>query len=180
MKKVSDIYRTELEELSDIECESTDVVRVVIFIDDDRLDAMAELLKVQTRLKNYDCSLPFKSYAREMFWQFNSRQHHFIVGETLNRELDFKFLMQSNIILDHFQLHLEDRGRIYTSWHEYRKRLMIGMLYKGFELYMQPINYIKDYFGEKMGFYFAWQIHYTGWLIPPMILGVFGTVAMTI
>ena len=37
---------------------------------------------------------------------------------------------------------------------------------------MQPLNVIKDYYGEKMAFYFAWLIHYTGWLIPPMIIGV--------
>ena len=27
---------------------------------------------------------------------------------------------------------------------------------------MQPLNVIKDYYGEQMGFYFAWLIHYTG------------------
>lgn len=31
-----------------------------------------------------------------------------------------------------------------------------------------------------MGFYFAWQIHYTGWLIPPMIVGVVITFIMVI
>ena len=36
---------------------------------------------------------------------------------------------------------------------------------------MQPINFIKDYYGEKFGFYFSWLIHYTGWLIPVAIVG---------
>jgi hypothetical protein len=31
-----------------------------------------------------------------------------------------------------------------------------------------------------MGFYFAWLIHYTGWLIPPMIFGLIITVVMAI
>lgn len=46
------------------------------------------------------------------------------------------------------------------------------MLTSNFLDNMQPLNVIKDYYGEKMAFYFAWLIHYTGWLIPIMIIGV--------
>jgi len=44
-----------------------DEVRVVIFFDDPKIDLMAEKLKVKTRLKNFDCQLPFKNFARNMF-----------------------------------------------------------------------------------------------------------------
>ena len=37
---------------------------------------------------------------------------------------------------------------------------------------MQPLNAVADYYGEKWAFYFAWQIHYTSWLIIPSIGGV--------
>ena len=37
---------------------------------------------------------------------------------------------------------------------------------------MQPINIIKDYYGEKVAFYYAWLMHYTGFLIPLSIFGV--------
>ena len=37
---------------------------------------------------------------------------------------------------------------------------------------MQPLNVMKDYHGEKVAFHFAWLIHYTGWLIPPVIVGL--------
>ncbi|GLE06180.1 hypothetical protein PINS_up015391 [Pythium insidiosum] len=36
----------------------------------------------------------------------------------------------------------------------------------------QPIHDIKDYFGEKVGLYFAWLGHYTTWLIAPSIVGI--------
>lgn len=42
---------------------------------------------------------------------------------------------------------------------------------QGFIKNMQPLNFIKDYYGEKFGFYFAWLVHYTGWLIPAAIVG---------
>lgn len=35
---------------------------------------MAEKLRVETRLKQFDCQLPFKNYASNLFAQFNSRQ----------------------------------------------------------------------------------------------------------
>jgi hypothetical protein len=60
---------------------------------------------------------------------------------------------------------------------EYRWRLSYGMIATGFLDNMQPLNFIKDYYGEKFGFYFAWLIHYTGWLIPVAIIGfVFGVI----
>lgn len=54
------------------------------------------------------------------------------------------------------------------------------MIANGFKRNMQPLNFIKDYFGEKMGFYFAWLIHYTGWLMIPSIFGLILTIPMII
>ena len=52
------------------------------------------------------------------------------------------------------------------------------MLATGYRNNLQPLNFIKDYFGEKLGFYFAWLVHFTGWLIPPMIVVIIITLAM--
>ena len=45
------------------------------------------------------------------------------------------------------------------------------MFTSNFLSYMHPLSYIKEYHGEKFGFYFSWLIHYTGWLIPAAIVG---------
>mmetsp|Transcript_21081 Transcript_21081/g.21777 ORF Transcript_21081/g.21777 Transcript_21081/m.21777 type:complete len:758 (+) Transcript_21081:44-2317(+) len=37
----------------------------------------------------------------------------------------------------------------------------------------QPIDEIKDYFGEKIGLYFVWLGHYTSWLFIAAIIGFF-------
>ena len=50
-----------------------DLIRVVIFFDDPKIDLMGEKLKVETRMKYFDCQLPFKNYASKLFTQFNSR-----------------------------------------------------------------------------------------------------------
>ena len=38
--------------------------------------------------------------------------------------------------------------------------------------YMQPLNFIANYYGEKMGFYFAFLLFYTSWLLPVGIAGI--------
>ena len=45
----------------------TEEVRVVIFFDDIKIDLMAEQLGVETKMKNFDCTKPFKVYARDLF-----------------------------------------------------------------------------------------------------------------
>jgi len=36
----------------------------------------------------------------------------------------------------------------------------------------QPLDHIRDYFGEKIAIYFAWLGFYTGWLLPAAIIGL--------
>ena len=36
----------------------------------------------------------------------------------------------------------------------------------------QPINMIKNYYGEKYAFTYAFLLHYQAWLIIPSVLGV--------
>ena len=38
---------------------------------------------------------------------------------------------------------------------------------------LQPHDLIRDYFGEKMAFYFSWLDFYTWWLIVPSFVGLF-------
>ena len=145
---------------------------IVLYFDDSVIDLMGEILNIDCRLSKYNCSLPFKCYASDMFDQFNSRQHQAIILETLENELNLDYLSKSGVITDHFPVHLPERDMIEKSWNEYRWRLSFGMVTTGFLQNMQPLNFIKDYYGEKFGFYFAWLIHYTGWLIPMAFVGV--------
>ncbi|CAM9653012.1 unnamed protein product, partial [Phaeothamnion confervicola] len=36
----------------------------------------------------------------------------------------------------------------------------------------QPIDDVKDYYGEKVGLYFLWVAHYTTWLLPAALVGL--------
>lgn len=52
------------------------------------------------------------------------------------------------------------RGRLYQKWGRLRR------FYK-----RQPISLIRNYFGETVGFYFAWLGFYTNWLFAPAFVG---------
>lgn len=66
------------------------------------------------------------------------------------------FMFQGN-------LHTPDSMRylLYTEWASLRKCL-----------HYQPLDYIKEYFGVKIGLYFAWLGFYTHMLIPASIVGL--------
>ncbi|KAK2151236.1 hypothetical protein LSH36_371g01017 [Paralvinella palmiformis] len=56
---------------------------------------------------------------------------------------------------------LNPRQIVYEYWARW------GKWYK-----YQPLDHIREYFGEKIGIYFAWLGFYTAWLLPASIMGL--------
>ena len=71
---------------------TSDLMMVVLYFDDSVVDLMAEILNVECRMSKYDCQLPFRCYAADMYDQFNSRQHQAIITQTLQAEIDMEYL----------------------------------------------------------------------------------------
>lgn len=69
-------------------------------------------------------------------------------------------------------MHDRDRKQIAKSWINNRWALQFGMLTGNYFKHMQPINYIKNYYGERTGFFFAFLTFYTIWLVIPIIPGI--------
>ena len=57
------------------------------------------------------------------------------------------------------------------SFKKYKWRLIKGMITGNFLKYFEPINMIKNYYGEKYAFEYAFLIHYTAWLLIPGVAG---------
>ena len=81
--------------------------------------------------------------------------------------------MQAGIIESHYPLHNGDIiERIQEVYKKYKFKLMIGMLTGNYYKYMEPINMIKNYYGEKYAYLVAFHIHYMAWLIIPSVLSI--------
>lgn len=68
--------------------------------------------------------------------------------------------MHTQLLTDHFPLHDdEERSELVETWvKEWTKP--------------QPLNTVRSYFGDEVGFYFGFLGMYTQWLIPLAAIGV--------
>ncbi|KAL9970224.1 hypothetical protein ACROYT_G022562 [Oculina patagonica] len=60
------------------------------------------------------------------------------------------------------EIHLNQRQVLKEYWARWGKWLKY-----------QPLDHVREYFGEKIGIYFGWLGQYTAWLIMPSIIGLF-------
>lgn len=66
----------------------------------------------------------------------------------------------------------ETVSEITESFDHYKWRLIKGMITGSYTKYFEPINMIKNYYGEKYAFEYAFLIHYAAWLLIPGFLGI--------
>lgn len=64
------------------------------------------------------------------------------------------------------------------SFNHYKWRILRGMITGNYYKYIEPINMIKNYYGEKYAFEFAFLVHYSAWLLIPGFLGVLVVIEM--
>ncbi|CDW85080.1 anoctamin-like protein [Stylonychia lemnae] len=145
---------------------------LVIYFSDDLLDEMAEIYELPVRLLDQNQSVPFKNYAEDVYEQFQARQKQFLMMKIFEQEIDVDYYKKAGVIIDHFPLHDAFKNTIDESWRQYRFALFFGFITGRYKHYMQPLHFIARYYGEKMGFYFAYLLFYTSWLIIPAIPGL--------
>ena len=117
---------------------------------------------------------PFVQSAAHYFCAFSATESQkIIVDGILGKELDFEQLIGNGIIIDHFPLHKSKLiGKIqYSLRHKYSK-LKRAFLYGNWRKYMEPLNMIKNYYGENYAFEYAFLTHYQAWLQIPAFVGM--------
>ncbi|XP_052243649.1 anoctamin-1-like isoform X2 [Dreissena polymorpha] len=141
---------------------------------------------VYSRDKEYMFDIPEK---RELFFKHSERSR--IVDFILRRKafgddkkeaftFGIKKMLADGFYSAAYPLHeghwkegsmMNTRKLLYENWAYWRKCLK-----------MQPLEYIRNYFGSQIALYFAWLGFYTQFLVPPSIIGLviflYGTIYM--
>ncbi|XP_055863941.1 anoctamin-7-like isoform X3 [Biomphalaria glabrata] len=112
-------------------------------------------------------------HRHRILWEILSTTSY---GKKKRAEIGIERLLDEKAFVAAFPLHdgsykcksddispekLNKRQVLYKYWARW------GCWYK-----YQPLDHIREYFGEKIGIYFAWLGFYTAWLLPASIVGV--------
>ncbi|CAB1336382.1 unnamed protein product, partial [Coregonus sp. 'balchen'] len=94
-----------------------------------------------------------------------------------NRPLDYYTCAFRKSKMEKF-IGFEDHDTYFTNTqrHHIVYELLARTVYgkrKRAEMGYQPLDHIREYFGEKIAFYFAWLGFYTAWLLPASVVGTF-------
>ncbi|KAL3314126.1 Anoctamin-1 [Cichlidogyrus casuarinus] len=81
-------------------------------------------------------------------------------------------LLEDKVFIASFPLH--EASKKYKIDEYTNTRMMLSQHWASYKklLKSQPLDYVRLYFGETIGFYFAWLEFYTKWLIPPAVVGI--------
>ena len=140
------------------------------------MNEMADELKLDTTLAFSHTDMfvkaPFDKKMASSFTAFDADERLETIEEYLSKEIDFDYFSATGIIEHHFLLHKNETIlEIQESFEKYRWKLIKGMISGNFLKYFEPINMIKNYYGEKYAFEYAFLIHYTAWLLIPGVAG---------
>ncbi|XP_030386593.1 anoctamin-6 isoform X2 [Scaptodrosophila lebanonensis] len=104
----------------------------------------------------------FDASTRYAIINFIMQRQHFVEGEETPDNIGIEKLLQDGVYSCAYTLHEKsDREKLLKEWANIRKWHKL-----------QPLDYIKDYFGAKVALYFAWLGFYTQMLIPISIFGI--------
>ncbi|XP_074654198.1 anoctamin-7-like [Tubulanus polymorphus] len=126
---------------------------------------------------------------------FKSTQRHRVINEILQTtvygkkkraEIGIDRLLDEEVFTGAFPLHegpFEFDSKKVAPSHMNQRQVLYGYWAKWGRWYKyQPLDHIREYFGEKISIYFAWLGFYTAWLLPASIVGLlvflYGVVTM--
>ena len=163
--------------------ESKVIILISITVPDDILNREAENMEIETTLTysftNVFVKANYKNDLVHCFNKFDADEKLTVVEDYLGTQIDFEYYMMTGIIDQHFPLHKKNEIEdIQKCFGKYKNKLIRAFLFGGFEKYMQPMNMIKNYYGEKYAFEYCFLLHYIAWLMIPAAVSIIVVINM--
>ncbi|XP_048241340.1 anoctamin-7-like isoform X3 [Haliotis rufescens] len=116
----------------------------------------------------------FSSTQRsQMVWEILSTATY---GKKKKAEIGVERMIEEDTFVAAFPLHDGpwEKPKHYVAPEELNQRQVLSRYWARWGVWFkyQPLDHIREYFGEKIGIYFAWLGFYTAWLLPASIVGV--------
>lgn len=138
-----------------------------------KIDKIAHNFDIYADLDNTTIQYKFNMFMRKQFQVFDSRQRYSCIMKFLESEIDFDYYMKQGIISEHYPLHrMKAHKEVQNSVNKYLWKLNIVSIFGNWQKYLQPIHFIKKYYGEEFAFYFFFFLNYTRSLFIPAIGGI--------
>ena len=134
---------------------------------------------------------PYQPY--EFIYSKYDQEKDYMYDKADEQQHPFSPIIRTKLILSIIQstknngCHLNIRklisdGSVLTCFplHDAKKRRTLQSNWFGWFVHpwCQPIDYVKDYFGEKIALYFEFVGHYTTWLLPLSLIGFIVTLSI--
>jgi hypothetical protein len=120
---------------------------------------------------------PYDNNNKHCFLKFDADERVEAIESYLQQEIDFAYYKSQGIIQDAYSLHKGNQiERIQVEMRQQKYKLIFSFFSdKKYIKYMQPINMIKNYYGEKHAFEISFLLHYECWLMVPALVGFFAS-----
>lgn len=183
MENCYEIYTQDIRESEEDEEVKKEKVFISIQMPEDLMNEKADELGVETSLSYLHTDVfvkaPYNKDHPHSFCMFDADERQEAIEEYIGQEIDFDYYKTSGIIEEHYMLHKRDTVSLMIySFDHYKWRLLRGMITGSYMKYFEPINMIKNYYGEKYAFEFAFLIHYAAWLLIPAFFGMLVVIEM--
>lgn len=147
---------------------------------------------MKIKLNNVEAKRIFDPLQKWLYEPFRSKDIQKIMLSRLSRLINMQQLRKQSIILSVLVMHdLFGLHEIKTRWwrtadptNKTRRKCcpsslllqplpLMSQLYRESMIFQfSELSSIKNYFGEKVGFYYAYMSYYTVWLLVPAICGL--------
>lgn len=162
-------------------CESynKDHLYAMLSLSETEMETQLQNLKIKLKLfEGFNYEL-FERSQKEKFEPLSSRQRQEVLLLYLRQYIDLEMLKSQGVVDCYYLMHtqggLKKVKEIWLSRNPLKQQPLpqiYDYIKEGYDRNFDAITYLKQYFGEKISFYFAWHSYVTVFLLFQLLPGI--------